>query len=134
MLIAKELAKLLGVLGHPHRIHIVEELRDRELDVNSLQQLLGISHSCVSQHLSVMRSHRLVRERREGRRVIYSLTQPKLAAWLFDGMEFLEGELTTREEMREAVEAARRQWNNGNPPEESAELAGLDDEPARLKS
>lgn len=110
LLITKELAKLLGVLGHPHRIRIVEELRNRELDVNSLQQILGISHSLVSQNLSILRSHRLVTERREGRHVIYSLLQPKLAVWLIDGLQFLEGELDSQAEIRAAVEAARQQW------------------------
>ncbi|MCP6768773.1 metalloregulator ArsR/SmtB family transcription factor, partial [Klebsiella pneumoniae] len=59
-LVTKELAELLGVLAHPHRIRIIEELRDGEHDVNSLQQVLGISHSGVSQHLMVLRASRLV--------------------------------------------------------------------------
>ena len=66
-LVTKELAQLLGVLSHPHRIRIVEELRAGECDVKSLQELLGISHAGVSQHLALLRAHRLVEERREGR-------------------------------------------------------------------
>lgn len=107
---SKELANLLSALAHPHRIHIVEELRSRELDVNSLQQILGISHSGVSQNLAVLRAHRLVHERREGRRMIYSLTQPQLADWLLNGLQFLEGELAFVEHMRGAVESVRTVW------------------------
>ncbi|MDX2154250.1 MAG: metalloregulator ArsR/SmtB family transcription factor [Bryobacteraceae bacterium] len=110
--VTKELAKLLGVLAHPHRIRIIEELRNREMDVNSLQQILAISHSSVSQNLSVLRSHRLVQERRAGRHVIYSLCQPKLAGWLLEGLQFLEGELALQGEMREAVETARQMWSD----------------------
>ena len=110
LLITKELATMLGVLGHPHRIRIIEELRHRELDVNSLQKVLGITHSSVSQNLSVLRTHRLVTERREGRHVIYSLTNPKLAVWLVDGLQFLEAELVAQLEIREAVETARSIW------------------------
>ena len=108
--VAKELAGLLGALSHPHRIRIVEELRGRELDVNSIQQVLGISHSSVSQNLAVLRAHRLVQERREGRRIIYSLMQPALAEWLMQGLDFLEGEIAFTEGMRDALESARQMW------------------------
>ena len=112
-MVAKELANLLGALSHPHRIRIVEELRGRELDVNSIQQLLGISHSGVSQNLAVLRAHRLVQERREGRRMIYSLTQPALAGWLMRGFDFLEGENALTEGIRDALESARQIWTRG---------------------
>lgn len=108
--VSKELGKLLSVLSHPQRIRIIEELRSRELDVNSLQAQLGLTHSGVSQHLSVLRSHRLVTERREGRHVHYHLTQPRLAQWLLGGLEFLEGSLTQAEEMREALEETKTLW------------------------
>ena len=84
VLVTKELAELLGVLSHPHRIRIVEELRDGERDVNSLKVALGINHSGVSQHLMVLRASRLVSERREGRHVFYQLRQPDMAGWLME--------------------------------------------------
>ena len=121
-IVAKELANLLGALGHPHRIRIIEELRGRELDVNSLQETLGISHSSVSQNLSVLRSYRLVQERRAGRRVIYTLRQPALADWLLSGLVFLEGDISFSQEIRTAVERVRSIW--------SAEpLDGVDQQP-----
>ena len=109
--VSKELAKLLGVLSHPHRIRIIEELRDGEKDVNSLQNVLGVSHSGVSQHLSLLRSHRLVEERREGRHVFYHLPQPALARWLTAGLDFLQGSVTHVTELREAVEATKTLWS-----------------------
>jgi DNA-binding transcriptional ArsR family regulator len=108
------LSNLLNALAHPHRIRIIEELRDREMDVNSIQQILGTSHSSVSQNLSVLRAHRLVRERREGRRVIYSLRQPDLAPWLLDGLKFLESDLTVTDQIRGAVESARSAWGRNS--------------------
>lgn len=108
--VSKELAKLLGVLSHPHRIRIIEELRDRELDVNSLQAVLGVAHSGVSQHLAILRSHRLVAERREGRHVFYHLSQPKLAAWLLDALQFLEVSRTEAQEFQAALEETRSLW------------------------
>jgi DNA-binding transcriptional ArsR family regulator len=109
-LVTKELADLLGVLAHPHRIRIIEELRETERDVNTLQTALGISHSGVSQHLSVLRAHRLVAERREGRHVFYHLRQPKLARWLVDGIEFVAGTQEIAEDVRQAIETLRARW------------------------
>lgn len=110
LLISKELASLLGVLSHPHRVRIVEELRDEELDVNSLQAILGISHSGVSQHLALLRAHRIVAERREGRHVYYRLSKPEMAAWLAAGVEFIGGTAGDYEELRSAVERVKGLW------------------------
>lgn len=120
-MVSKELASLTGLLSHPHRIRIVEELRDGELDVNSLQELLGISHSGVSQHLTLLRAHRVVLERREGRHVFYRLRQPRLAMWLIGGVEFLTGNPDEADEFREAVEQVKSLWNL--PDEAEAETA-----------
>jgi DNA-binding transcriptional ArsR family regulator len=108
--VSRELAELLSVLSHPHRLRIVEELGTGELDVGQLQALLGISHSGVSQHLSVMRAHRLVMERREGRHVFYRLRDPELAAWLLDGLTFLESDASSSQQLRRDVRRARAKW------------------------
>lgn len=110
-LVTKELAEFLGVLSHPHRIRIIEELRDGERDVNSLKEALGISHSGVSQHLMVLRANRLVSERREGRHVFYQLRQPGIAAWLLEATRFLERETVEGDELRKAIGKARREWS-----------------------
>ena len=110
VLVTKELADFLRVLSHPHRVRIIEELRDAERDVNSLQEALGISHSGVSQHLMVLRSHRLVSERREGRRVFYQLPQPDIALWLMEATRFLEKESAAAAELRKAIDKTRKNW------------------------
>ena len=107
---SKELADFLGVLSHPHRIRIIEELRDGEHDVNSLQEALGISHSGVSQHLMLLRANRLVSERREGRRVFYQLRQPEIAGWLLEATRFLEKGAVSAEELRKAINKTRKEW------------------------
>ncbi len=109
-LVTKELAEFLGVLAHPHRIRIIEELRQGECDVNSLQAALGISHSGVSQHLILLRAHRLVAERRQGRRVYYRLLQPALAAWLMEATSFLEKETVVADALRRAIAKTRAAW------------------------
>lgn len=109
LLVTSELAALFSVLGHPQRIRIIEELRDGEFDVKSLQGLLGISHSGVSQHLMVLRAHRIVCERRQGRHVFYRLRQPAMASWLLEATEFLEQECEAQE-LQQAIRKTRRAW------------------------
>lgn len=109
-IVAKELADLLSVLAHPNRIRIIEELRAGERDVNSLQTTLGISHASVSQHLMLLRLHRLVSERRQGRRVFYRLRHPEMAIWLTEAMRFLEEEKGAVEQLHEAIEKTRAAW------------------------
>jgi DNA-binding transcriptional ArsR family regulator len=115
-LVTAELARLLSVLAHPQRIRIVEELRERELDVNSLQELLTVPHSRVSQQLSILRSMRVVLERRQGRHVYYRLAQPELAAWLLAGLKFVEGPFANVDQIRDALDEARRLWGTSEEP------------------
>jgi len=110
----KELANLLGVLAHAERIRIVEELRNGELDVASLQKLLGVAHARVSQNLGILRSNRIVAERRAGRHVFYHLVQPGMAGWLLEAMSFLEGEANFTDEIRMALGRARERWGSPN--------------------
>lgn len=116
----KQLAVLLGVLGHPLRIRIIEELRRGACDVNTLRSSLDVAHSGVSQHLAVLRTHRIVIERREGRRVIYRLAEPSLADWLLEGFRFLETTAGCYEEIRSAIQHIRESWaapREGDPRE-----------------
>lgn len=115
-LVTKELADFLGVLSHPNRVLIVEELRDGERDVQSLQDALGVSHSGVSQHLMLLRAHRLVSERRQGRQVFYHLCQPEIATWLLDATRFLVQESAAAEELCQAIKKTRKVWaTHGGP-------------------
>ena len=114
VVVAKELASVFSILSHPDRVRIVTELRAGETDVNGLQVALGVSHSRVSQHLSGLKAHRIVQERREGRHVFYHLTQPDLAEWLIQGLRFLEGEAAHTDHVRAAVREARDLWADGS--------------------
>ena len=108
--VSKHFSDLLKVLAHPHRLRIVEEIGAGELDVNSLQERLDINQTGVSQHLAVLRAHKIVQERREGRSVFYHLQQPELAAWLLDGLKFLTEEESAAAAIRLAVDDARAAW------------------------
>ena len=106
-----ELASLMGVLSHADRIRIVEALRGGEKDVNQLTQELDIAQARVSQHLSLLRNHRMVSKRKEGRHAYYSLAHENLAVWLAKGLDFIEAEIRHSVEMQKEVEALRDQWS-----------------------
>jgi DNA-binding transcriptional ArsR family regulator len=108
---SKELAEMLSVLGHPCRLRIIEEIGSGERDVATLAALLSISHSGTSQHLSHLRAHRLVAERREGRRVFYHLANPELSKWLLKGLEMIERNADTSREIRTSIRRARAAWS-----------------------
>ena len=112
LLAATELAEFLRALAHPRRIQILEELRSGERDVASLAQATGLAHSGVSQHLMVLRAHRVVAERREGRRVFYRLRSVELADWLVEGMDFLVPMDQQNDEMRKAIRKAKSKWSD----------------------
>lgn len=114
-LAASELAAFLSAIAHPRRIQIIEELKSGESDVGSLKKTLGISHSNASQHLAVLRAHRLVTERREGRRVVYRLRSSTVAEWLVHGMRFMPEGTDESEAVKNALQNAKRAWTSTTP-------------------
>ncbi|NCO61062.1 winged helix-turn-helix transcriptional regulator [bacterium] len=67
------LAQLFTVLGDSTRLRILLLIRDSELSVQDMAKELGMTHSAVSHHLRILRSHHLVKTRKESRNVFYSL-------------------------------------------------------------
>jgi DNA-binding transcriptional ArsR family regulator len=70
---AAALADLFRMLGDPTRVRILDVLAKGELCVCDLATLLGSSESAVSHQLRLLRTTRLVRPRRSGRQVFYTL-------------------------------------------------------------
>jgi ArsR family transcriptional regulator len=68
-----EIAETFRVLGDPTRIRILDALAAGDLCVCDVARLVGISESAVSHQLRLLRGMRLVRHRRAGRQVFYSL-------------------------------------------------------------
>ena len=83
----REIADVLRVLGHVDRLRILEELARAEQDVQTLLERLALPGSRVSQHLRVLRAHRIVAERRAGCRRIYRLVRPNFVQWIRCGFE-----------------------------------------------
>ncbi len=110
IVVAKELADFLGAIAHPARVRLIEELRGEERDVSFLSAASELSPSGTSQHLMVLRAHRMVVERREGRHVLYRLRQPKLAEWLADAVDLLPESASEVDHVRQAILKVRSVW------------------------
>jgi ArsR family transcriptional regulator len=67
------LAETFRVLGDPTRVRILDVLAEGELCVCDIASLVGMSESAVSHQLRLLRTMRLVRPRRAGRQVFYSV-------------------------------------------------------------
>ncbi len=72
---AEDAAERARALSDPTRLMLAAALReDEELCVCDLSWIVGRSQNLVSHHLRVLRSHSMVRSRRDGKLVMYSMT------------------------------------------------------------
>ena len=85
-----ELAELFRVFGDSTRIKILYALFESEKCVNDISNAVGISQSAVSHQLRVLRASKLVKFRREGKAMLYSLDDDHVRSMLELGMEHVE--------------------------------------------
>jgi DNA-binding transcriptional ArsR family regulator len=85
-----DLAELFKVFGDSTRIKILYSMFETELCVNDIAKLLNLSQSSVSHQLRILKSSKLVKFRREGKSVFYSLDDEHVRAILSMGMEHVE--------------------------------------------
>ena len=79
---AAEAASVLRTLGNPDRLLLLCQLSQGERSVGELEELLGLRQPSLSQQLAVLRSEGLVQTRRDGKRMFYSIAEPKLLVLL----------------------------------------------------
>ncbi|MFJ7266550.1 metalloregulator ArsR/SmtB family transcription factor [Streptomyces sp. NPDC099050] len=73
-------AGVFRALADPTRRQILEDLRGGELAAGEISGRFTISAPSVSRHLGVLKAAGLVRERRDGNRILYTLVEERLAA------------------------------------------------------
>ncbi len=84
------LAETFKVLGDTTRVRMLDALSRAELCVCDLAALLGLSESAVSHQLRLLRVMRLVRPRRDGRLVYYTLDDQHIVGLFAQGLEHVE--------------------------------------------
>jgi ArsR family transcriptional regulator, virulence genes transcriptional regulator len=72
-------AAISKTLANPLRVAILYHLKSGEKTVNQLADLIGASQSNVSQHLALLRQRDLVKTRKTGSSVYYSVASPKIS-------------------------------------------------------
>lgn len=85
-----DLAELFKIFGDSTRIKILYALLESELCVCDLAKLLEVTQSAVSHQLRVLKASKLVKFRREGKTVYYSLADDHVTRILSQGMEHIE--------------------------------------------
>ncbi len=85
-----DLAELFKVFGDSTRIKILCALFTSELCVYDISQLLNVSQTAVSHQLRVLKTNKLVKSRKDGKNVFYSLADDHVFSIIGQGMEHIE--------------------------------------------
>lgn len=82
-----QMAELFKTFGDPTRIRILTALSCQEMCVCDIAELLGMSQSAISHQLRVLKQMELVKFRREGKTVFYSLADSHVSTILAQGLD-----------------------------------------------
>ncbi|NPV28002.1 MAG: winged helix-turn-helix transcriptional regulator [Firmicutes bacterium] len=85
--VAQPLAEIFKTLGDPTRIKLLFALMSKELCVCDLAAVIGVSESAVSHHLRLLRTQKLVKFRRDGKVLYYSLADQHVEKLFAQGLE-----------------------------------------------
>ncbi|MFJ9539211.1 ArsR/SmtB family transcription factor [Streptomyces sp. NPDC101225] len=100
-------AEFFKTLGHPARIRVLELLSEREHAVAEMLPEVGIEPAHLSQQLAVLRRANLVKTRKEGSTVYYSLISPQVAELLRVARTILTGVLSGQAELLADLQAVQ---------------------------
>ena len=82
-----DLADLFKVFGDSTRIRIMFTISDNEMSVQSIADSLNMEQSTISHQLRVLRQNKLVRVRREGKQIYYSLDDDHVKRMIEMGLD-----------------------------------------------
>lgn len=86
----QDLAEFFKVFGDATRLKILYVLLCSEMCVYDIASLLGMSQSAISHQLRVLKQMDLVKNRREGKAVFYSLADDHIVTILSQGLDHIE--------------------------------------------
>lgn len=85
-----DLAELFKVFGDSTRIRILFVLFEAEVCVCDLAKALNMNQSAISHQLQILRQNKLVKFRREGKSIFYSLADNHVRSIILQGQEHIE--------------------------------------------
>ena len=86
---AEQISALFKGFDDPTRIHILSLLIGGERCVGEIADAMALSQSAVSHQLRILKAMRLVRFRREGKNLLYSLADDHVLCILKTGMDYI---------------------------------------------
>lgn len=83
----EQIADLFKGFADPTRVHILSLLEERELCVTDIAEMVEISQSAISHQLRLLKQMHLIKFRREGKNILYSLADDHVRTILQTGLE-----------------------------------------------
>ena len=87
---AAHVAELFRAFSDSSRVRILSVIVDQEMNVSQLAELVGVTESAVSHHLRGLRQMRLVKFRRDGKEVYYSVDDTHIIALFQQGVRHVQ--------------------------------------------
>lgn len=88
---AEQAEAFMKILANKNRLMILCTLMDQERSVSELNQSVPLGQSALSQHLAVLREHKLVDTRRDAQSIFYSVSDPRVKQIIEKLYEFFCG-------------------------------------------
>ncbi len=85
--VLEEIAELFKGFCDPTRVHILSLLQQRECCVNQIAEAVELSQSAISHQLRLLKQMHLIKFRREGKNILYSLADDHVRTILEMGLE-----------------------------------------------
>ena len=86
----EDVVEIFRMLSDPTRAQLIHLLTRQEYSVNDLSEHVQVSASAVSHHLAKLRSSKLVRTRRDGNQIFYSIDDRHVAALFVEALCHLD--------------------------------------------
>ena len=85
----EQIAELFKAFGDPTRVHILSLLLGQELCVTDIAEAVELSQSAISHQLRILKQMHLIKYRREGKNLLYSLADDHVRTILEMGLEHI---------------------------------------------
>ena len=89
---AAHVAELFRSFSDTSRVRILSAVIEQEVNISTLAEMVGLTESAVSHHMRGLRQMHIVRARREGKEVYYSVIDPHLVALFQQGVRHIQEE------------------------------------------
>jgi ArsR family transcriptional regulator len=86
--ILQNVSEILGTLAHPLRLKIILHLSQEPSAVSDMINALNVRQPNLSQHLALLKRLKILKTKREGRKILYFLAYPEIKDFIIKTIEF----------------------------------------------